>query len=80
MKKFPSQFVDPFAPVQSRVGHRLGWMRVDLGLTQEMLSSLSGVTQADISRYENHRSLPSIATAKKLARALKCDFRVLVPF
>lgn len=43
--------------------------RHDLGLSQSQLSEKTGITQPDISKLENGKANPSIATLKKLADA-----------
>lgn len=43
--------------------------RKELGISQIQLSTLTGITQPDISKLENIKSNPSIATLKKLATA-----------
>ena len=40
--------------------------RNELGLTQGQLAQLTGVSQANISKFENGNSRPSISTLKKL--------------
>jgi len=45
--------------------------RIKAGLQQEQLAEKSGVLQCTISRYENGKQDITIATAKKLANALK---------
>lgn len=52
--------------------------RKELGMSQRQLSSLTGITQPDISKLENNKSNPSIATLKKLADAF--GKRLLVQF
>ena len=52
--------------------------RKELGMSQMQLSSLTGITQPDISKLENNKSNPSIATLKKLADAF--GKRLLVQF
>lgn len=52
--------------------------RKELGMSQTQLSSLTGITQPDISKLENNKSNPSIATLKKLADAF--GKRLLVQF
>lgn len=52
--------------------------RKELGMSQMQLSSLTGITQPDISKLENSKTNPSIATLKKLADAF--GKRLLVQF
>ena len=44
--------------------------------TQKELALHSGVSQADISRYENCEKLPTVPTLKKIAQALGCTVEV----
>ncbi|MEE3410702.1 MAG: helix-turn-helix transcriptional regulator [Treponema sp.] len=44
--------------------------RKSCGLTQNELSTRTGITQADISRLENGEANPSLKTMKRLAAAL----------
>jgi ribosome-binding protein aMBF1 (putative translation factor) len=43
--------------------------RKELGMSQTQLSALTGITQPDISKLENSKANPSVATLKKLATA-----------
>ena len=42
------------------------------GMTQEKLSSLSGIRRSNISRYENGRRVPKLSDIKSIAEALNC--------
>ena len=44
--------------------------RNELGLTQKELAKLSGVSQANISKFETGSSCPHISTLKKIADGL----------
>jgi len=44
-------------------------LREKSGMSQSQLSKRTGITQPDISRLENGKANPSIATLKKVARA-----------
>ena len=44
--------------------------REELGISQAQLSTMTGITQPDISKLENGKSNPSISTLKKIADAL----------
>ncbi len=52
--------------------------RKELGMSQMQLSSLTGITQPDISKLENNKANPSIVTLKKLATAF--GKRLLIQF
>jgi len=47
-----------------------------LHMSQQELSQLAGVTQADISKIENGKGNPSIKTLQKLAAALHKTLRI----
>ena len=44
--------------------------RNEKGITQKELSSITGITQADISKLENGTANPSVKTLQRLANAL----------
>ena len=44
-------------------------LRGEAGISQSQLSQKTGITQPDISKLENGKANPSIATLKKVARA-----------
>ena len=44
-------------------------LRGEAGMSQSQLSQKTGITQPDISKLENGKANPSIATLKKVARA-----------
>ena len=48
--------------------------RDEQALTQKQLSEMTGITQADISRFENGTGNPSLRTLKRLAESLKVEF------
>ena len=50
--------------------------RKELRISQIQLSTLTGITQPDISKLENIKSNPSIATLKKLATAFGKKLRI----
>ena len=43
--------------------------RKELGMSQQELSTKTGITQPDISKLENGKANPSIGTLKKIAEA-----------
>ena len=47
--------------------------RIQLNLTQQELSELSGVSQQLISQIENNKATPSLLTVLKLTKALGLD-------
>jgi len=44
--------------------------RTEAGLTQEQMAQITGVSQANISKFENGYNHPNITTLKKLADGL----------
>lgn len=60
-------------PTVVKIGKRLKEVRKSRLLTQNMLSDLSGVTQATIARIENDRVEPHFSTIHKLAGALRVE-------
>ena len=50
--------------------------RDEQALTQEQLSEMTGITQADISRFENGTGNPSLRTLKRLAEGLGMSLKV----
>ena len=50
--------------------------RDELALTQKQLSEMAGITQADISRFENGTGNPSLRTLKRLAEGLGMSLKV----
>lgn len=52
--------------------------RVSLKLSQKELSTLTNITPALISRYENGLAKPRLETAKRIAKALNIDINTLI--
>ena len=52
--------------------------RTEKGLTQQKLSELTGISQADISRLEGGNANPSLHTIQRIAKAL--GKRVVISF
>ena len=50
--------------------------RDERDLTQKQLSEMTGITQADISRFENGTGNPSLRTLKRLAEGLGMSLKV----
>ena len=50
--------------------------RDEQALTQKQLSEMTGITQADISRFENGTGNPSLRTLKRLAEGLGISLKV----
>jgi DNA-binding Xre family transcriptional regulator len=56
-------------------GDVLWCYRDNAGLTLEKLTELSGIAKSHLSEMENNKRPIGLKTAKKLAVALKCDYR-----
>lgn len=50
--------------------------RIEKGLTQQKLSELTGISQADISRLEGGTANPSLRTIQRIAEALGKQVRI----
>jgi len=61
-----------------RVGDRIYRVRNMRGFYQAELARASGVPQSEISRYERNQKLPGVVSAKKLALALNCDYKLFL--
>lgn len=59
-------------------GERLRKIRKEKKLTQDQLSAMAGIKQETISAIENERNLPTMASIRLLAKALKCPISDLV--
>jgi len=55
----------------------LHWCRRQKGLSQAEVADASGISQKQISCYENLKVKPHPGTAKKLAEALECTIHDL---
>lgn len=60
------------------MGEKLKAARQAAGLTQGELAEKVGVSQRDISRWENGHREPGVLTVKKMAQALGCSMDELV--
>ena len=57
---------------KKRIGLRLRSLRIDKGLTQEALASMSKVPQSTIQSYEKGTIVMGMENATKIADALQC--------
>lgn len=67
--------------LDSRIGTFGGTVvayRTRLDMTQKQLAQKSGIDQAHISAMENNKRSIGVTTAKKLAKALKIDYKKLL--
>ena len=64
-KKEWDDLEDEFTMIESLIK-----ARIDSGLTQNELSEMTGISQADISRIENGNANPSLKTLQRIAKAL----------
>ena len=60
------------------LGERIKKRRLLLGMTQEQLGKLIGVTKVAISSYEKNTRTPKLDVIEKLASALKVDVTYLL--
>jgi DNA-binding XRE family transcriptional regulator len=58
---------------------RLRYQRIKAGLTQEALAHLSGIQQPNLQRLERPGYRGRLATYQRVAKALGCDYRELLP-
>lgn len=63
-------FVPDEYDVYAEIAEMLITTRTELEITQGELAKITGVSQANISKFENGNSHPSIATLKKIADGL----------
>jgi predicted transcriptional regulator len=59
-------------------GRRLRELREQSGLTQRELADQAEMAQPAVARLEGCTSIPTVATLKRLGRALGCDFSILI--
>ena len=57
--------------LRKRFGNRIRQLRESMGLTQEELAELVGVTRKTINTVENRKYIPSTYLALKLSEALE---------
>ena len=65
-------------PTVIDIGHALRAVRKAEGLSQRTLSERSGLTQAQISRFENGKADPRLSSLVELARGVGTEL-MLVP-
>lgn len=58
---------------------RLRYRRIKAGLTQEILAELTGIRQPNLQRLERPSYRGGLVTYQRLAKALNCDYRELLP-
>jgi len=60
-------------PYNARVmGQVIGKLRTDRGMTQEMLSGLSGIARSHLAMIENGRVCVTVETLRRIGEALGC--------
>jgi DNA-binding XRE family transcriptional regulator len=72
------EFYDQHFPDQSKASVALKGYRYRENLTQQQLSAMTGIPQRHISEMENGKRIIGVTSAKKLAKALNCDYRGLL--
>jgi len=60
------------------IGQLIGIIRKQLGMSQKVLSSRAKIPQSTLSRVEQSKGEPNIATVRKILKSLSCDL-ILVP-
>ena len=67
-----------FNSVDLTPGKGLRIRRENQGMTLDQLAAKTGIAQSNLSAMENDKRTIGVTTAKKLAEALGCHYRVLV--
>ena len=57
--------------------HRIKVLRIDKGMSQLDLANKADVDLSSIAKYETAQTMPSLATAYKIAQALGCSINAL---
>ena len=60
------------------IGHALRWLRSREGLTQKKLAEIIGVKPSHISEMENNKRPIGKEMAKRLAKALRTDYKIFL--
>jgi len=63
----------------TEIGENLRIIREQKGLSQKDVSELMGVAQTQYGRLENGKTVPTIATLTKAAKALKVNLEDIIP-
>ena len=63
-------------PRDRNIGAKVKYYRELRGLTQKQLAEVTGIAQADISRFENGTGNPSLRTLERLADGLGMRLKV----
>lgn len=58
------------------IGTLIKYIRIQLGISQKILSKRAGVRQATISRMEQNQNNISLLTLRKILNALSCDLLI----
>ena len=59
------------------LGQKIKYRRQDLGLYQDELAELTGITQSQICKIKTNKSKPSFEVLVAISKALKCDLNYL---
>jgi transcriptional regulator with XRE-family HTH domain len=65
-------------PVEKVIGARIGDLRARLGLTLDALAAQTGFTKGYLSKIENSKKVPPIASLSRIARALHTEMTDLL--
>ena len=63
-------------PINHKLAYVVSSARQNHGLSQQELSQLTGIDQADISKIESGHSNPSIATLERISNALHLELSI----
>ena len=63
-------------PINHKIAYVVSSARQNHGLSQQELSQLTGIDQADISKIESGHSNPSIATLERISNALHLELSI----
>lgn len=55
------------------LGQKIKYKRQDLGLCQDELAKLTGITQSQICKIETNKSKPSFEVLVAISKVLKCS-------
>lgn len=55
------------------LGQKIKYRRQDLGLCQDELAELTGITQSQICKIETNKSKPSVEVLIAISKVLKCS-------
>jgi transcriptional regulator with XRE-family HTH domain len=69
----------PATMVKKSLGERIRKAREALGLSQREVAKRAGISHVQWARVESDENSPTVDTLKKIASALECDVKDLLP-